>query len=335
MEKRSMPRFVSSAVIQTDLAEHPAVRFWQALRSERARPEAIAILKERRGKAKAKSAVYRLEGIEPDGTSVIAKRCRQATAAIERTIYEDILPHLPVSRLDYFGYVEEPDREYCWLFLEDAGGEVYLPEDREHRAIAAQWLGLMHTSAARVAAGSGLPDRGPAHYMDHLEYAQNTILQSLHNPTLTDGDLTVLRSIVSLLDVVRSYWTEVELFCRRIPRTLVHCDFVAKNVRIRSGSSEAVLLPLDWEAAGWGVPADDIQAVDIPTYWSVVRNDWTDVGLQEVGRLADFGKVFRCLASIGWDSGRLRYRWVERAMWRMRSYEPWLSDLVRTVVWRG
>jgi hypothetical protein len=238
--------------------------------------------------------------------------------------------------LDYFGYIEEPNREYCWLFLEDAGGEVYLPEDREHRTVAAQWLGLMHTSAARVAAGSGLSDRSPAHYMDHLKHAQDTILQSLHHPALDESDAKVLDSIVSLLDIVKSHWTEVERFCSRIPRTLVHCDFVAKNVRIRNGpNGKLVLLPLDWEAAGWGVPADDIHELDIPTYWSAVQNDWTDVDLQDIERLADYGKVFRCLASISWDSDRLRYEWVERAMWRMRSYEPKLSALVQGVDWRA
>jgi hypothetical protein len=330
-----MPRFVDNTAIQANFDEHPAVRFWQALRPERATPEAIVILKERRRKEKAKSAVYRLEGVGPEGTSVIAKRCRQATAAIERTIYEDILPHLPVPTLGYFGYVEEPNSEYCWLFLEDAGGEVYLPHDVEHRTAAAQWLGLMHISAAGVAAASCLPDRGPAHYMDHLEFAQDTILQNLHNPMLADGDLQVLGSVVSLLDIVKSRWTEVERFCSRIPRTLVHCDFVAKNVRIRNGSSKAVLLPLDWEKAGWGVPADDIQELDIPTYWSIIRNDWTDVDLQDIQQLADFGKIFRCLASISWDSGRLDSQWVERAMWRMRSYEPWLSDVLQTVEWKA
>jgi len=187
-----MPRFVNNKVIQTNLAEHPAVKFWRALSSERVKPQAIVILKERRKKEKAKSAVYRLEGVGPQGINIIAKRCRRATAAIERTIYEDILPHLPVSTLDYFGYVEEPNSEYCWLFLEDAGGEIYLPQNRQHRTAAAEWLGLMHISAARVTAGCGLPDRGPAHYMDHLEYAQDTILHSLHNPTLDDGDLKVL-----------------------------------------------------------------------------------------------------------------------------------------------
>lgn len=329
-----MPRFVKSVVIQTNLAEHPAVRFWRAHGSENAEPQAIVILKERRRKEKAKSAVYRLEGVGPEGTGVIAKRCRQATAAIERTIYEDILPQLPVSTLDYFGYIEEPDSEYCWLFLEDAGGEIYLPDNRDHQTAAAEWLGLMHISAARVTDGSGLPGRGPAHYMDHLEYAQDTILQSLHNPTLADGDLAVLDSIVSLLDIVKSRWTEVERFCSRIPRTLVHCDFVAKNLRLRNGSSEAVLLPLDWEAAGWGVPADDIHELDIPTYWSVIRNDWTDLDLQDIELLADYGKVFRCLASISWDSDRLKYQWVERAMWRMRYYEPRLSVLVQAAGWR-
>jgi hypothetical protein len=329
-----MPRFVSNTVIQTDLAEHPSVRFWRAHGSSSVEPQAIVILKERRKKEKAKSAVYRLEGARPDGTNIVAKRCKRATAAIERTIYEDILPDLPVSTLEYFGYVEEPNGEYCWLFLEDAGGEGYLPEDRQHRIAAADWLGLMHISAAQVTDGSGLPCRGPAHYMDHLEYAQDNILQSYHNPTLEDGDLRVLDSIVSLLNIVKSHWKEVERFCSRIPRTLVHCDFVAKNIRFRKGASGLILLPLDWEKAGWGVPAGDIEELEVSTYWSVVRNDWSNVNLQDIQQLSDIGKVFRCLASISWDSGRLQYQWVQRAMWRMRSYEPRLSDLIQMVEWR-
>ena len=331
-----MPRFVDNTVIRTDLAEHPAVAFWRALGQWRDKePEALTILKERRRKEKAKSAVYRIEGVGPEGASVIAKRCRRATAAIERTIYQDILPHLPISTLNYFGSVKEPNSEYCWLFLEDAGGEIYSPHIREHRAAAAKWLGLMHVSAAQVTAASSLPDRSPAHYAGHLERAQDTILQSLNKLTLDKDDLTVLDSIVSLLIIVQARWQEVERLCDRIPRTLVHCDFVPKNVRIRNGSNRAVLLPLDWESAGWGVPADDIQELEVPLYGSVVRDAWPDVDLEDVQQLADLGKVFRCLAAISWDSSRLKHEWVERAMWRMRSYEPKLSALVEAADWRA
>lgn len=325
-----MPKFVTNQVVETNPIDHPAVKFWRELGSDRVEPEAIVILKERRKKKKGKSAVYRLEGVGPAGTGVIAKRCQQATATIERTIYEDILPSLPVPTLEYFGSVEESNSDFCWLFLEDAGGEAYLPQVEEHRTAAAQWLGLMHISAAQVAGGPNLPDHGPGHYQNRLRQARETILGNLSNPALNSEDLTVLESIISLSNVLEPRWKMVEGFCQRFPRTLVHGDFVTKNVRFRNGFGAAAVVPFDWETAGWGVPATDLRLLDLSTYWSVIQGAWSDVSIQDIQRLAKIGDLFTCLDSISWSSQWLEFQWVERAMRHMRSYESQLAVLVRT-----
>ena len=85
------------------------------------------------------------------GAAVIAKRCAATTA--ERTVYEDILPHVPITALHYYGGTQH-DGEVCWLFLEDAGEQRYSPYSKEHCALAGRWLGMLHTSAARLAAAA-------------------------------------------------------------------------------------------------------------------------------------------------------------------------------------
>ena len=325
-----MSKFITNQVVENNPIDHPAVKFWRELGSDRVEPEAIVILKERRKKKKGKSAVYRLEGVGPAGTGVIAKRCQRATATKERTIYEDILPRLPVPALGYFGFIEEPNSNFCWLFLEDAGGEAYLPQVEGHRTAAAQWLGLMHISAAQIAGELNLPDHGPSHYQNRLRHAREKILGNLSNPALNNEDLTVLESIISLSSVLEPCWQEVEGFCQRFPRTLVHGDFVTKNVRFRNGSGAAVVVPFDWETAGWGVPATDLRLLDLSTYWSAIQSAWSKVSIQDIQRLANIGELFTCLDSISWSSQWLEFQWVERAMRHMRSYESQLAVLVRT-----
>lgn len=328
-----MHRIVRNVVLSTNLSEHPAVRFWHKFGSNRIIPKAIIILKEYKKNEKGKSAVYRLKGIGPSGIDVIAKRCWRATWMKERTVYETILPQLPMPTLQCLGFVEEPIGEMCWLFLEDAGENVYLPNIQEHRTAAAQWIGLVHATASLITTESCLPDRTPTYYLEHLERTKETILQTFDNPALNTGDLKALHSILSLSDIVKSHWKEIEQFCDRIPPTLVHGDFVTKNLRLRKGINGLTLLPLDWETAGWGVPAVDITELDISTYWTVIRNVQPNVNLIDIQQLANFGELFKCLVSISWDSTRLKYQWVKRAMWRMRFYESRLSAFIQLAGW--
>jgi hypothetical protein len=329
-----MPRYVRGGVVQDALHRHPAVQAWRTLGPEHRTPDSVHILKERRRGKTGKSAVYRLTGVGYDDSAVVAKRCQKDTGLIERTIYQDILPRLPMPHLHYYGFLEEPGGKVCWLFLQDAGEQAYLPHNLEHRTVAAQWLGLVHVSVPLLTSGSCFPDRGPAHYLEHMKRARDTLVRNPNNRALDDDDLRMLESIVSHSDILETRWNQIERFCNRIPCTLVHGDFSAKNVRLRNGPDGVALLPLDWEKAGWGVPAADLEQLDVSTYWSVIRNVWSEVDLQDLQRLAHLGRIFRCLAALGWDSRRLEYHGVERVMWRMRSYESRLADLVQTAEWR-
>jgi len=127
------------------VGEHPAVKAWRELQPAWAGPESIHVLREGR-----KSAIYGLTGVGSGGSAVIAKRCRAAAAAVERTVYAEVLPRLPVTSPRYYGSVQD-DRGSCWLFLEDVGGERYATSNEEHCSLAGRWLGLMHTSTTILA----------------------------------------------------------------------------------------------------------------------------------------------------------------------------------------
>src|SRR5262249_42540705 len=76
-------------------AEHPAAQAWKRLFTKGIESSSIEILREGR-----KACIYRLHGAGPSGESVIAKRCRSGSADVEKTIYEEILPYLPISTLN-------------------------------------------------------------------------------------------------------------------------------------------------------------------------------------------------------------------------------------------
>src|SRR5213079_290622 len=95
----------------TNQKEHPAVQAWSRLHPGRVSPGTIETLKRNK-----KSAIYRLRGVGPKGSAVIAKRCLTATALTERILYQDILPCLPVPSLRYFGFLEDQEAQFCWLF---------------------------------------------------------------------------------------------------------------------------------------------------------------------------------------------------------------------------
>jgi hypothetical protein len=60
-------------------------------------------------KGNSQSCVYRLGGVGRRGASVFAKRCTARYAHVERSIYQEILPHLPISNLTLYGCVEQPE----------------------------------------------------------------------------------------------------------------------------------------------------------------------------------------------------------------------------------
>ena len=80
------------ALFWGNLAWHPAAQAWSALRGETVNPDVIEVLR-----GGSESATYRLTGAGPVGEAVVAQRCTAARAAVERTIHERVLPHVPVT----------------------------------------------------------------------------------------------------------------------------------------------------------------------------------------------------------------------------------------------
>lgn len=329
--------------VQTNLLEHPAVKAWAKLRSEHVEPAAIERMQKKR-----KGVVYRLKGAGPGGSDVIAKRSSPERLLKERIIYEQVLPALSISIVSYYGFIEEPDESYCWLFLESADGEEYSPLDNEHRTLAARWLGLLHTSASRIATAARLPERGPGYYLEQLRQGGETIRRNLTNPALTSETRATLENVVWQLEVVASRWGQVEELCERAPRTLVHGDFAPKNMRVRSGRAGLSLLPFDWGSAGWGVAAADLaqSGMESNSYWnywadpdldayrSVAQESWPRLDICDVGQLAIIGKIFRSLVCINLEAPSFAMEWVENSARDMRLYQAAIADAIRAAGWK-
>ncbi len=338
--------------------DHPAVKAWRELRPQCVEPDRIEIIKQ-----KTRSSVYRLSGAGPGNSAVIAKRSWKFIATVERTIYEEVLPHLSLTTPHYYGFVEEEetsvDRQFCWLFLEDIGRQRFSPFVPEHRAQIAQWLGALHSGAANVGARvkARLPDRGPAHYVRYLRSIGEAHPKISGNPALKADDLMVLKNIVSMCEFLESHWSQIEIFCNRMPRTVIHGDCLAKNVHVRTIKAGLTVVPFDWTYAGWGLPAADLglsalsfhgltpDDPDFATYLFVVRDQWSRLDVQTIRRLANLGKIFWCLTVIGMELPTLEFAWadvekaglyshyLEKEMINLRIYETVLADSIRSLEW--
>ncbi len=318
------PAPATTEVCPGDLSEHPAALAWAKLNPQVAEIGPIHTLKRNK-----KSAIYRLGDIGPGGSSIIAKRFRTETGLTERIIYQEVLPCLPFPVLRCFGFVEDEDDQFCWLFLEDAGPEQYLPELERHRAEASRWMALLHTSAAHLPAAARLPDRGARFYLEQLQLARGNLITAFDNPALRPSELDVLKAIVRQCNLLESRWDQVEQAGKGIPCTFVHGDLKAKNLRVRPTQEGIILLPFDWEIAGWGLPVTDLlRCPDLALYGSEARKHWPNLTFSELERLTQVGLTFRALISIYWKSLALSYEWVEWPVDKLRLYCAKLQECI-------
>jgi len=321
--------------------EHPAVEAWSRLEPARVEPDAIERLK-----LKGKSAVYRLRGVGPDGSAVIAKRCATSTARIERTIYEECLAGLPIPSLRVYGLWEDTSNSAsCWIFLEDAGVREYSREDAEHRKAAGHCLGIVHASCIEGLAPR-LPDRGTGHYLRLLHESRATLVRYLVSRVLSAEEIATLHAVVAQLYLVESHWPEVEQVCKTVPYSLVHDDLVAKNVRLQATQTGFFLLVFDWENSGWGVPVADLCQY---TGRSTVSPDLDAYGasLAERGRRvepgllrlwAQCGSIFRVLDNLTWYTSMMvcdSYRHLAKPVAHVRSYERQMAEALRPMGWKA
>jgi Ser/Thr protein kinase RdoA (MazF antagonist) len=137
------------------------------------------------------------------------------------------------------------------------------PADRQPAALA-QWLGELHISAEGISAGPRLPNRGPSHYLKHLQESWTLIGCNFGHPAFNSEDRALAEQILLDLEAIEARWASVEEICGDSPRTLVHGDLAPKNLRFRMKGGKVSVLPFNWETAGWGVPAVDLELLRGP-----------------------------------------------------------------------
>jgi aminoglycoside phosphotransferase (APT) family kinase protein len=300
-------------------ADHPALTAWRALGGSE--PRAVVVLKEESGSER-KSRVYRLEGAAPAG-AVVAKRCPSEAAAIEQAIYAELLARLPLPALRCHGVVADADPRWAWLFVAGGEGAEFDAGSPDHRACAGAWLAALHVGAEALPALERLPERGPEHYLAQLRAGRRRIAESFENPALLEADRELLDAILRGLDLVEASWDDVAEACREAPRTLVHCDFADRNVRIDGRGPHAPAWVFDWELAGRGVPGVDLLHADLDVYAAAVGAHWPRLDVPQQARV---GRLLRgALAPIEWESLGLAWPWVERPLRNLARYRQRLE----------
>ena len=327
-----MSRLIMPSVLTEGLQEHEAFQAWRLAQVDDVAPGRIEVLQGNK-----KAAVYRLTGIGPDGAAIIAKRTRSVTGRVERVIYEEVLPRIPVPSLGFHGYVRDPNEEFSWLFLEDAQGGPYSRLNDAHRVLAGQWLGEVHLAPC-ADFSEKLPDRSLGHYHRFLQDCRAG-LELLSRSALAAGDTMLLGGFISFCDQLELRWRQIEDACEAMPPTLVHGDFAMKNVRIRERAAGHALLVFDWQFAGWGTPATDLAQFidrvvtpDLGAYRSVLARDYPSLELRDIRRIAACGTVLRVLDQVHWALSGLRVgdpKWVTKAGALLRAYHTSVPETVQ------
>jgi hypothetical protein len=281
-----------------------------------------------------KSSIYRLNGVGHAGGAVIAKQARQSTMLVERVVHEEILPTLPLSRLHYFGHLEEKQTGLAWLFLEEATGLRYDEITPAHRALASEWLGTMHAATAQLDLSHRVPHLKLTRYFTNLQQARQTIVENLGRPIFNSRERGILETIIRHCDAIESRWDEIECFWGAMPACLVHSDFIAKNVRVRIERSGARLLVMDWEYAGWGVSAEDVAGLDTGIYWSRIRDVWSDLTLPAVRHLEILGRILQSVAWIRVTALELASDWADTVLPDLELYEARLACAREAAGWK-
>lgn len=329
-----MHRSAPLAIETTHLSDHPAALAWG-----RHGGGALSRVEMWRRSSRTSPSVYRLILAGDGRAALFAKRFQTTLPAIERTVYEEILPRLQVTVPRYHGACRVEDGS-TWMFLEDVGDRCMSEGDAGHRALAARWLGALHASGVAGIGSARLPDAGPCRYLAHLRSGRDILRRHVGNPWLAAEDRPLLTGLIDVLDALETRWPRVDQACAGLPVTLVHGDFRPKNVRVRASDGSVAFCPFDWEMAGWGIPAADLGGAfgsgptvpfDAGIYRDVVGGVWRDLDEATLRRVSNAGRIFQALASTDWACASLvveSERHMVRPVMSLRLCRTQLSEAI-------
>jgi ATP-binding cassette subfamily B protein len=329
-------------VLSDELGDHPAAQAWRRARPDTGRPVLVEpVKKERRnGTLKPGTGVFRLHHGQDIGPTIAKRRSRKGLET-EHTIYQRVLPQLPIPPVECRGFAADEDPKRAWLFVEDVGGDRYQNGRYDHRILAARWLATVHAFGMNLSTRALLRDRGPSHYLTELRWAWTEISSHLACDHFSADERRILVATLQALTELESRWDRIEAWCDAMPHTLVHGDFVATHCRVRKASTrELELVAFDWETAGWGAPAVDLASnaafgihlgvgVDREIYAAAMRDAWPGLGQRELEQAARIGDAQRVVAATRWSCESLVYRTVVQD--ELRLYLPYLDQAVRLV----
>ncbi len=261
-------------------------------------PSAVEPLRyDRHGNSTAR--LFRLVGAGTGGENVIAKRAPRETGALEDRLYGDILPRLPLPRPRYYGL--RPADEEAWIFLEEVAGRPWDRERPEDRRLAGEWLGVLHSRTADLEPPPGLPRRDLADYRAMLHAGRADLLRQIARP---DGDADGLQRTARALDGLESRWGEIERRWAVLPPSVVHGDFIGKNVFVDDAAEPPALLAVDWGRAGWGVGAEDAADIDVDAYLAAWRESDPEFPAEAAREMVALGRTLQAVAWIrSWSVG--------------------------------
>jgi hypothetical protein len=334
----SKKKRLQQSVLTESLETHLSTVAWCNVSGSARVPHKIDIFKGREQKTSGKkSFIYRLHGAGDDGGMIIAKKCRSYSAETERLMYTKILPSLGFRHLRFYGTLESPSDGMTWLFLEDAGENLFSRETAEHRDVAAHWLARIHLMTSGRRSEWNLPRRDVAYYSAMSTEAREMISRVRNAPGFFSEHHAIMDEAVRLLDVLDTRWSALDAACSTLPETLVHADLVEKNIRLQVGADGLMaLLVFDWEMAGWGSPAADLATTSVglyeesaTMYWSVVRDAWPQVTRADIHEATRAGMILRTAAEMQWGCYSLHPSYLDRPFRRMMQYNKSLTEQLR------
>ena len=298
------------------IREHPAVRAWQALHSNREEPAHIGVVRQ-----KAKGGVFRLTRIGRSGLNVIAKRCHPDKGAVERAVYEGVFPRLRGAPLRYYGSVEEEGGSWLWLFLEDVGNEHLDQRSALERELAARWLGQVQAAIGPDDLPDYIPIRDAASYQGCLRCILRAVDGLRARSRLDKPSSEFVERIGDRCSVLESRWSEIETLSASVPTVFAHNDCLPKNVLVRRDASATGIAFIDWGGAGWapagadlgllalrdGEPSDD--EPDYRAYMNAVSGRWPELDLASIRVSASLGQLFWALKVISRELPQLEGGW--------------------------
>jgi hypothetical protein len=324
--------------ITTGLYHHPAVLAWRKLGLSGPDPERIVDLKRKR-------CVVRLGRVGPGGAGVIAKLCQRDKGRLERAVYLEVLPRLPVSAIEFFGCVDDDDGTSMWLFVEDVGDERYDPDSSRHGMLAGHWFGTMQAHVEPETLPGFFPERGAAYYRDCMQSILDSLSDLRSSRSATRLGHRTLQKITDDCHELALSWSILADLSDSVPVVLAHNDCLPKNVHVRRSDRGLSVAPFDWGGVGWAPAATDLGLLTLPhrgppaddrvysTYKTAVDDRWPDLDVDDIQRLASVGQLFWSLKVISRSIPELTSEWrrPEHVLAKLEIYERTLARSLRAL----